>query len=219
MEENWNISGLVLEGICGSGKTTLLRQILLSPRFLLKAYLSSIVLSEHHTQRVLEEKEHAGTLVPADHIALLNQHASYLEQVKGRLDQMPWCDNSGIHMRLPYLVERFHFTHVFHYPYLTWSHVVGIDRRMAALNGKLVVLVMDDSALEERIILSRGPGWRDYVSRFGETNQEVVNHYARQQDCLRVLAENTVMKKLILNMTCLSEAQTLSQVLDFWGAV
>jgi adenylate kinase family enzyme len=219
MQENWNLSGLIIEGICGSGKTTLLRRILQSPRFLQKEYLSSIVLSEHHTQRVMEEKEHAGTLTPADHLDLLDQHVSYLEQVKARLDQMPWCDNSGINMRLPFLIERFHFTHVFHYPYLNWEHVAGIDRRMAALGGKLVVLTLDGSTLEERIILGRSPGWRDYIRRFGDTNQKVVDHYARQQDYLRELAEKTSMEKLILNTTCQDEDQSLERVLGFWGAV
>jgi hypothetical protein len=158
-------------------------------------------------------------LAPADHVALLDQHVTYLEQVKNRLDQMDWCDNSGINMRLPYLIERFHFTHVFHYPYLDWEHLADIDRRLAHLNCKVIVLTIDGSAFEECVILNRTAGWRDYVRRFGETHREIVEHYARQQERLLELCARTSLELLMLDTTYQGEEETLRQALDFWGAV
>ena len=58
---NKNVQGLILEGISGTGKSSVLRALLRHDFFVQKPFFSSLVLSEHHTQRVLEaiEKERA----------------------------------------------------------------------------------------------------------------------------------------------------------------
>lgn len=218
MNENWNISGLILEGVCGTGKTTVFRALQQSERFTRRSFLSAIVLSEHQTQRVLERKEREMGLTAADNMGLLDQHVSYLEAVRDRLNQMEWCQNNRTNMRVPYVLERFHFTHVYHYPHMTWEHVQPIDHRLAGLNCKLCLLTIPDALLRERIIGNRNATWREYLNRYGQTEDEILQHYATKQQLLRDLCERSEIDSLVLDTSVTSAADTVNQVLDFWGA-
>jgi adenylate kinase family enzyme len=219
MAENWNLSGLILEGICGTGKTTLFRALVQSDRFVHKPYLSTIALSEHQTQRVLERQEREAGLSCADNLALLDQHVSYLESLRNRLDQMEWCDNNETPMRLAFLLERFHFTHVYHYPHMTWKDVMEIDYRLAQLGCKVCLLTADDATLEQRLFHGRDPGWLSYIKRFGETNDEILEYYSRQQQLLLNLAEKSQLPALLIDTSAADVREVIDQILDFWGAV
>lgn len=219
MNENWNISGLIIDGICGTGKTTIFSSILQSERFVQKTFLSSVVLSEHQTQRVLERKEREEGLTQSDNVSLLDQHVTYLEHMRDRLDQMQWCENKRTNMRIPYVIERFHFTHVYHYDHMTWQDIKDIDSRLAKLNCRLCLLTMDDSVLEHRIIASRDLEWREYLKRYGKTDGEILEYYSMQQKMLRALCEKSQLDIFVVDTTNTSVRETLDQVLDFWGAV
>ena len=88
MNRNWNLSGLILEGTCGSGKTSIFQALLRSNRFVRRTFPSVVVLSEHQTQRVLEQKEREEGLKREDNISLLEGHVSYLERLRDRLERV-----------------------------------------------------------------------------------------------------------------------------------
>ena len=217
MDESWNISGLILEGICGAGKSTVFREIQKSDRFTQRPFSSAILLSEHHTQRVLERKEREEGLLVSDNLSLLDQHCSYLEDLNARLDQMPWCENGRTNMCLLYLFERFHFTHVYHYADMSWSAVQEIDARLARLNCKVCLLIIDESVLVDRIIHSRDAAWREYLSRYGETEEEIVRHHVLQQETLLDLCSQSKLETLALDSSNVDVQDTVAQVIDFWG--
>ena len=219
MSDNWNISGLIVDGICGTGKTTLFRSLIQSERFVRRSFLSSVVLSEHQTQRVLERKERQQGLTSSDNVSLLDQHVTCLERMRDRLDQMQWCEKHRTNMRIAYVFERFHFTHVYHYDHVSWQDVQGIDSRLARLNCKLCLLTVDDSMLAHRIITTRDSGWQEYLKRYGETDDEILRHYAAQQQMLRALCEKSKLDTLIVDTTDTSVQDTLDRVFDFWGAI
>lgn len=198
--KNWNMSGLVVEGICCSGKTTILDAIRCSDLFVNRDYSSTIILSEHHTQRVLEKKEAQEGLTLDDNINLLDKHVSYLESLFHPLQAMPWASNQRTNQRIPFILERFHLTHATHYEHVVWEDVVGIDRRLAALNCKLCLLVLAEEDIEREIIFKRNTAWRDYISKFGNTNGEIVEYYSKQQDRLLEMAEASNMECCILNL-------------------
>ncbi|MEW6711039.1 MAG: hypothetical protein AB1403_14525, partial [Candidatus Riflebacteria bacterium] len=106
LTDSWNISGLLLEGISGSGKTAVLSEVLGSERFLRRPFMSSLVLTEHQTQRVLERKEREEGLSIADNLNLLNQHLTYIEQGNEGLERMQWCNPSSKAMKMPFILER-----------------------------------------------------------------------------------------------------------------
>lgn len=195
------------------------RSLLQSERFVRKSFLSAVVLSEHQTQRVLERKEREDGLLLSDNGSLLDQHVTYLESVNDRLDQMSWCQNNRTNMRIPYVFERFHFTHFHHYDHVCWEDMQEIDSRLANLNCRLCLFTMDGSMLKHRIIENRDSGWREYLKRYGETDGEILAYYAVQQEMLRALCEKSKLDTLIVDTTNTSLQDTLDQVLDFWGAI
>jgi thymidylate kinase len=219
MKSNWNTSGLILEGICGTGKSTLLQALLNSKNYCEKSFLSSLVLSEHQTQRVLERKEQEVGLNVADNIALLDYHISYLESLKARLEYMPWRQSNRTNMRFPFIFERFHFTHVYHYQHMSWEDVEDIDSRLVHLNCKICLLTMSISQFRDRIINSRDAGWRDYLKRYGNTDEEILDYYEKQQDFYQYLCKKSKLKTFIINTTKMSVEDTVEQVLDYWGII
>ena len=219
VNKNWNLSGLILEGVCGTGKTSILRAILRSKAYIQKPYFSSLVLSEHQTQRVLESKERQGTLTISDNVALLEGHVAYLEKLRDRLDEMDWCDKNLTAMRIPYLVERFHFTHVGHYAHVDWEDVAALDKRLAQLSCKLCLFTIDDAVLEQRVIHDRSAGWRDYVKRFGSTNAEIIRHYSEQQRLMVDLCRKSALEIRLIDTSHRTLADTVAEVLAFWGAL
>ena len=217
MDDNWNISGIILEGICGSGKTAILKRLLRCPRFVGKACDSSIVLSEHQTQRVLERKEREAGLTVEDNLGLLDQHVSYLEGLAGRLATMHWCDKKKTNMRIPYILERFHFTHATHYSHIHWDDISEIDSRLAGLNCRLCLLTIDEATMERRIITARNSGWLNYISRFGGSNAEIIAHYKRQQDQFLEIAEKSGLEVLVLNTSEIDLKESVETLFNFWG--
>ncbi|HQN42704.1 MAG TPA: hypothetical protein PLA25_01120 [Anaerolineaceae bacterium] len=212
---NWDISGLIIEGICCTGKTTLIQALTRSPRYNQKSYPSSVVISEHHTQRVLERKQALEGLVPDDHLALLEFYVQFFEKIYERSSQMDWNARNRTNHQLPFLLERFHFTHVFHYG-LEWELVRSIDERLAKINSKVCVLEINEADMERRIILERNEGWRKYLQNFGRTNSEIVDYYQKQQALLLSLLQKTKLQWLKINTSETTVEDTVSQVLNFW---
>jgi len=219
VEAAWNTSGLILEGICGSGKTVVLRALLRSKRFVERPYLSTIILSEHQTQRVLERKEREEGLTPQDNLSLLDGHVSYLESIHDRLGRMVWCRRGQTGMRLPWILERFHLTHVCHYAHMRWEQVEGIDRRLAGIGGKICLFAISEAEIERRVIRDRDATWKNYIRRFGETDREIVKHYAEQQEAMLELCEKSAMEAIVVDTSSGEVGKTVDRVLDFWGAV
>ncbi len=219
MEKNWNISGLIIEGISGTGKTALLNSLIKSTDFRDKKYPSSIILSEHQTQRVLERKERDEGLCISDNIELLDSHLSYLEALDNQLAQMQWCRSKQVHMRIPYILERFHFTHVYHYNHISWEDVEKIDLRLSAINCKLCILTLTSKLLEKRLFYGRDEAWSNYLKRYGDSNEKILEYFIEQQDQLIELAGKSRLETLIIDASIFSIDAIGNKVLSFWKAL
>jgi len=213
---NWDVSGLIIEGSPCTGKTTLVQALTRSAPFVQKSYPSSVVISEHHTQRVLERKQSLEVLTPEDHLEVLEFYVQFFEKVHERASQMDWSTRNRTNHRFPFLLERFHFTHVVHYG-LTWEHVRSIDERLARINCRVCLLEMDETDMEQRIILDRDDGWRKYVHNFGNSNIEIVEHYKKQQAVLLDLLQRTKLDWLKINTSQTSVDEAVLQLISFWG--
>ena len=71
-----------------------------------------------------------------DNVTLLESHVRCLRGILGGLKEMPWCENGRTNNRVTYLIERFHFTHVYHYAQVEWKGVAHIDSQLADLGCK-----------------------------------------------------------------------------------
>lgn len=217
MSANRNISGLILEGICCAGKTSVLRALIGSPQFTEKGFVSSLVLSEHHTQRILEKKEREQGLTTSDNVTLLQHQVAFLESLGQRLEPMEWLDRNRTGQRFCYLLERFHLTHVCHYPHMSWDHVEDIDRRLAAQGCKLCLLTIDDATIEQRLVLNRNEEWKQYVKKYGSSAGEIVAHYSRQQRMMINLCNASMLEFVEIDTSKMTVADTVANVMNFWG--
>lgn len=216
--EVWNVSGLILEGISGTGKTEVLRTILHSERFRKRSGFSAYIMSEHQTQRVLEKKGREGGLSIRDNLSLLEEHLDNISGLKTRLDAMAWCRKNQKAMRIPYILERFHFTHVYQYGHMNWADVAPIDSTLKKLNCRAVILTADRNKLTERILSGRDDMWRNYISRFGGTDEKILDHFERQQEELKELAKLSLLEIGFFDTGLKPADRTADEILDFWGA-
>ena len=207
------MKGLILEGVPGTGKTTLLNSILRSRRYVDRSFLSTMVLSEHQTQRVLEAKEEEEGLDRHDNVALLESHLTYLGGIQERLKDMPWCANGRTNQRATYLIERFHFTHVCHYAHMDWQDVAHVDSQLGDLGCKLCLVVAEPQEIVDRIMGDR-PGWREWVG--GIDGRE---HFRAQQECLLGLRKKSRLESMVIDSSNTGVKRSTEQVLDFWDAV
>lgn len=214
---NWNVSGLILEGVSGTGKTVVFDKILKNSRFVNRSFHSSIVLSEYHTQRILEKKDRQNELTVEDNLTLLDGHVTYIDSINRYLEQMDWCEEKATDMRVPYLFERFHLTHVYQYPHMDWKKVQNIDDRLVNLNCKLVILKADSNVLGERLFGKPEKSWQNYLKRFGETEEEIVDNFAGQQKELLEIAEKSALISRIIDTSNSKTDEIVEEIMDFWG--
>lgn len=213
-----DVNGLIVEGVAGTGKSTAIRSLLASETWIRKGYISSIVLSEHQTQRVLEAKERSDRLQIQDHQALLSNILCMLEHFNTGLQGMDWSARNRQAHKLPFLFERFHFTHVFHYPEMTWEDVRDIDRRLLALNAKVCVLSINPDVMMKRIVGDTNKhGWQSYIQRFGQSQEEIVDHFVKQQEQLLGLTKLSRLPCHIIDTSNTPPQSVVEQMLDFWG--
>lgn len=217
MKDDKNVSGLIIEGISGSGKTAILDLLTKEQAFHNKNFISRIVLSEHHTQRVLEQKERENKLCKEDNIDLLNSHVEYIKKINQKLKEIDWCDSKMSSQKLYYIFERFHFTHLLNYSYLKWDDLIEIDKMLAELNCKLCVLAIDRSTIEKRIITNRvnNLNWMKYIRRFGNSKNEIVDYFDNKQNKLLELAEKSVLPKIIIDTSIGTKEKSMKNILDF----
>lgn len=193
------VLGVVVEGVTCAGKTTLLRALLRHPAYLARAGLSSLVLTEHHTQRVLEALPAPGR---DEHLALLRAHVAYLQGIAARVGGMTrWMTERLPNPRFTVVLERFHLTHVLACPGLAWDDVADIDAALAELGVTLVVVRAERGELLARVR-------RERPQRFASM--------AVQEERLLELASRSRMARLEVDTTA-TAAETLAG--RVWGSV
>ncbi len=129
---------------------------------------------------------------------------------------MDWSARNRTNHRLPFLLERFHFTHVYHYG-LTWEHVGSIDERLSKINCKLCLLEINETDMEQQIIFERDAGWQKYIQQFGSSNVEIIDHYKKQQELLISLLKKTKLEYLRINTSETRVDETVQQLITFWN--
>jgi thymidylate kinase len=208
-----DLKGLILEGTAGTGKTSILRTLLACPAWTRRPQISSLVLSEHHTMRVLEGKRSTGKVTRQDHLDILNSIVGTLEDLNDRLEAMDWARRNRINQQMHFILERFHLSHLFHFTSLEWEDVASIDRRLADLNARLVVLTMDESAMQRRIMMDSNKQWQSYLQSIGSTEAEVITHFMVQQEQLLALCERTAIPVRIIDTSALPLETATEEVL------
>ncbi|HHY36060.1 MAG TPA: hypothetical protein GX518_00025 [Firmicutes bacterium] len=200
--------GLIIEGISGSGKTAVLNALLHLQQGQEDRPPSQLVLTEYHTQRVLERKEQEGTLKPGDHLALLEELVAFLEGLELRRRERGWPREIPAEADFSFLLERFHLTHVFRFPYMTWEMVRPLDRRLKKLNATLVLLTVQAEVLEKRLFSRRHPCWLKYLHRYGSTPAAIVGAFLERQKLAVELAARSLLPVIAVDTSDKTPAET-----------
>ncbi len=210
------LKGLVLEGVCASGKSKVVSQILGSDRLGSLPQKSLICLTEHHTQRVIEQLEDTGTITTEDNVELLRGICEWIEQ-RTRFEELRTWDVRGkTQHRIAFLFERFHLTHCVHYPHVQWADMVPIDEVLSRLGTRLVLLTASADTLWDRLERRSDHGWKKYMRRIGQDRAEVIEHYVSQQEEMKMLVSRSCLSSLVLSNDEESPDSVANKVIDFW---
>jgi hypothetical protein len=188
------VTGLVVEGVVGTGKTTLLNQL---QRRLVEARPSctKLVLSEHYTERVLEDLKAAGTLTSSEVLAHSSDLLRLIETLYHMKATSKFADNAT-NASIAVLVERWLGSHVANLAGMErweWSNdwpafraIASQCTRLHQLGFRFLVLQVSRPQLRtrmERTLVHRNDEWRRYIHSQGGLDA-AVDRYAAWQEAL-----------------------------------
>ena len=184
--------GLVVEGVVAAGKTTLLSHL---QRHLvdLRPACTKLVLSEHYTERVLEDKRAACTLAPDDVLTHAAGVLQLVESLHALRAGSKFAGSTAANADIVVLVERWMGSHAANLaelgiplPPVTIGRFNDHCCRLHDLGIRFVVLVVPDDDLRghiEHTLARRNAAWRRYIESLGGLDR-AVQRYADWQGML-----------------------------------
>jgi len=186
--------GLLVEGTSGVGKSTLIDALIRRHvRHAAPRKIRSLVhLAQSHTYGPLAIPEDRGSLTVAENLQHLDRIVSTIEWLHASVQghSRPWSF---------VIVDTLHLTHCFRPGVVKWSDVAPIDRRLATLGCKLLMVFSSPETIWQRGIEPRVDQQflLEYAKKFGQTNEEIHAYFVREQEMLGDLFSRSVMSKLL----------------------
>jgi hypothetical protein len=144
-----------------------------------------------------------GPLVRAEDAATLTaeQNREHLDRIVGMIE---WMHDSVQDQRQPsgfVVVDTLHLTQCLHPGLLTWSDVESVDRRLAALGCKLLLLRGSTDVIWQRCIQARAHWWLkgEYAKRFGRTHEDFHAYFVGEQERFSEMAKRSLLQTLVLD--------------------
>jgi hypothetical protein len=202
---------LLVEGVPGIGKSTLVDALIrrhvssAEPRRI----RSFIHLAQTHTYGPLAPAEDAGTLAVDENLGLLDRIAGTLE----------WLHADLRHSDKPcfVLIDSLHLTHCLRPGVVTWNDVAPIDRRLAAVGCRLLLLKGKDETIWSRTIQARADSQflTEYAAKFGRTHAELQAHFINEQaEFVRMFEQSALQKRMLENDETLDTI--VAEAYEFW---
>ena len=187
-----HINGWIIEGVVASGKTTFIREL----QYVLATKHPSrtkIYISEHYTERVLEDKKAKFSLKVRDTISLALGFVEELEGIASWKSESKFNQNQG-NAIIDSTLERFLGSHYANLKALDlWhstsdedSEIIDIYKRLQALGFSVVILKLPDSLIAQAIVNTkryRNANWHKYLETIGN-EQQVISYYLNWQNNL-----------------------------------
>ena len=204
---------LLIEGVPGIGKSTILDNLLRSyvqneARGKLRTIMS---LAQTHTYGPLAVGEDQGTLTKEENLNHLNYVVTWLE----------WIAKNSRNQRRPksfLLIDTLHLTQCLRPGVVKWEDVISVDRRLAAIGCKLLLIDANENTILKRTIEDRADTEfiRGYaLGKFGEDKSELMQYFRNERNAFREMYSASSMEKRSLTAEASIE-QTTKAVSRFW---
>ncbi|HXX46288.1 MAG TPA: hypothetical protein VEJ38_16300 [Candidatus Acidoferrales bacterium] len=187
---------LLVEGVPGVGKSTLIdalirRHVDSSDPRRIRSFLH---LSQTHTYGPLAPAEDRRSLTMEENLELLGRIAQTLE----------WLHADLRHSDKPcfILIDSLHLTHCLRPGVLAWEDATPIDRRLAEIGCKLLLLTGKPETIRSRTIHARADSQflTQYATKFGQTLEMIHAHFVREQtEFIRMFGESALEKRMFEN--------------------
>lgn len=179
-----HISGWIIEGVVASGKTTFIKELqqILANRHPAR---TKVCISEHYTERVLEDEKAKRSLTAQATIDLASNIVEELEAIASWKSGSKFCQNQG-NAVIDSTLERFLGSHyanlktmnLWHSNSQDESRIIDIYNRLEVLGFSVVILKLPDSLISQAVAstkLYRNTAWHQYLETIG--NDEGVGYY------------------------------------------
>ena len=204
---------LLVEGTSGVGKSTLIdaliRRHVKSSE--LRKVRTLLHLAQSHTYGPLAVGEDEGSLTVDANLRHLERVVGIIEWLHASVQEHthPWCF---------VLVDTLHLTHCVRPGVVKWSDVEPFDQRLAALGCKMLFLQGSAETIWKRGIAPRADQQfiQEYARKFGRTNEEIHQHFVREQENLVELFSCSVMAKRLLQIDGELDS-ALEEAMGFWS--
>lgn len=202
---------LLVEGVPGIGKSTLIDA-------LIRRHISSSEARRVRSFVHLAQSHTYGPLAPAEDAGTLNADANLrlLDRIVGMLE---WLHHDLRHSDKPcfVLIDSLHLTHCLRPGVVTWSDVAPVDRRLAMVGCKLVLLTGSQETIRARVIEARADSQflSEYALKFGRRHEELHRHFVSEQaEFIRMFGQSKLQKRVFENDGGLDTI--VIDVFDFW---
>lgn len=203
------MSGVIIEGISASGKSIIFEK--LTNRDWYREKQSKIQLSEYLTERIVENIEPTVD----KRVELLEGYVDILEKVYFNFYNSRFKNTSLERVKPFFILERFHMTHSVEGG--SFNAFKDIDNRLNNMNFKLILLMMDENVVKERLIdtFPRRPAtWKNYCLSFGGIDG-AVEKYVNMQRTLLDFSKETSLSKLIIDTTKMEWDRYVEEIESF----
>ncbi|MSS43949.1 hypothetical protein FYJ27_09445 [Anaerosalibacter bizertensis] len=203
------MSGVIIEGISASGKSIIFEK--LTNRDWYREKQSKIQLSEYLTERIVENIEPTVD----KRVELLEGYVDILEKVYFNFYNSRFKNTSLERVKPFFILERFHMTHSVEGS--SFNAFKDIDNRLNNMNFKLILLMMDENVVKERLIdtFPRRPAtWKNYCLSFGGIDG-AVEKYVNMQRTLLNFSKETSLSKLIIDTTKMEWDRYIEEIESF----
>ena len=206
-----HINGWIIEGVVASGKTTFIKELqqILANRHPAR---TKVYISEHYTERVLEDEKAKGSLTTKATIDLASNIVEELEGIASWKSESKFCHNQN-NAVINSTLERFLGSHYANLKTMNlWyansqdeSRIIDIYNRLEILGFSVVILKLPDSLISQAVAstkLYRNTAWSQYLQTIGN-DEEVGYYYLNWQNKLfefyHTLSEHIEIKILIVD--------------------
>ena len=206
---------LLIGGVPGLGKSTLLDRLF--RRRVAESedrHLRTLVhLTQAHTYGPLAPGEDAGTLT-------LHENLEHLERIVGGLEWLAVSVSAEKRTKCFVLVDCLHLTSCLRPGVVAWSDVEAVDRRLAAIGCKLLLMDGEDATIRARTIEASADTQfiRDYALRCLVSHESQLEaHFLRERGEFRRLFARSAMPKTRLAADSPLE-ELVASAYAFWTA-